>query len=145
MRRTLLAVFLLSATTLFGANESGGQAPSPVWTGGAPVLHYILSPSRQLNEQEQADLASRGLVIERVLTNGRYLVHLTADATVTDADPRIASLRPLTADVKLHRSALHELASARPYARLQILFHDDVSFDAAKSAIEAAGGTLAEP
>jgi len=55
MRRTLLAVFLLSATTLFGAN--------------APVLHYILSPNRLLNEQEQADLASRGLVIERVLTN----------------------------------------------------------------------------
>ena len=131
MRRTLLAVFLLSATTLFGANAS--------------VVHFILSPNRLLNEQEQADLAWRGLVIERVLTNGRYLVHLTADATVTDADPRIASLRPLTGDVKLHRSALHELASTRPYARLQILFHDDVSFDAAKSAIEAAGGTLAEP
>ncbi|HEX7421015.1 MAG TPA: hypothetical protein VF505_14085, partial [Thermoanaerobaculia bacterium] len=145
MRRTLLAVFLLSATTVLGAITSGGQAPSPVRTGQAPVLHFILSPSRLLNEQEQADLASRGLIIEHVLTNGRYLVRMTADATVTAADPRVASLTPLTGDLKLHGSALRELASTRPYARLQILFQDGVSFAAAKSAIEAVGGTLAEP
>ncbi len=64
---------------------------------------------------------------------------------MTESDPRIASLRPLTGDIKLHRSALRELASARPYARLQILFHDDVSFDDAKAAIEAAGGAIVEP
>ena len=107
--------------------------------------HFILSPARLLNEQEQADLASRGLIIERPLANGRYLVRFAADATVADDDPRIAALTPLTAGRKLHRTALREAASGRAYARLQILFHDGVSFAAAKSAIEAAGGTLAEP
>ena len=128
MRRTLLAVFLFSAITAFGAEN-----------------HFILSPARTLNEQEQADLASRGLVIERVLTNGRYLVRMAANATFTDSDPRVASLRPLTGDIKLQRTALHEVASARPFARLQILFHDDIPFADAKAAIESAGGTLVEP
>ena len=128
MRRILAAVLLLSATTLFGADK-----------------HFILSPARILTEQEQTDLASRGLIIEHVLTNGRFLVRMAANATLSDTDPRVASLVPLSADIKLHHSALREVASARPVARLQILFQDEVSFESAKAAIEAAGGTLAEP
>src|SRR6476469_3966335 len=128
MRRTLAAVLLFSATTLFGAND-----------------HFILSPSRILNEQEQADLARRGVIIEHVLSNGRYLVRMAANATLTDGDPRVASLVPLSAGIKLHHSALREVAAAPPFARLQVLFQDDVSFESAKAAIEAAGGTLSEP
>ncbi len=111
----------------------------------AAPRHFILSPSRALTGQEQSDLASRGLLIERPLTHGRYLVRMTGGATVAANDPRIASLVPLAAAAKLHRSALREVARARPYARLNVLFHDDVSFESAKTAIQAAGGTLAEP
>ena len=106
--------------------------------------HYILSPARLLNEQEQADLASRGLIIERPLANGRYLVRFAAGATVADDDPRIAALTPLTAGRKLHRTALREAVSGRAYARLNVLFHEDVSFESARAAILASGGTLTE-
>ena len=106
--------------------------------------HFILSPARLLNEQEQADLAWRGLIIERPLANGRYLVRFAADATVADDDPRIAALTPLTAGRKLHRTALREAASGRAYARLNVLFHQDVSFESARAAILASGGTLTE-
>lgn len=146
MRRALAAVLLLSAATLFGANNRSIDAPGSSRPELPPgTRHFILSPSRVLNEQEQADLASRGLVIEQALTNGRFLVRMTTGATLTTSDPRVASLVPLSANVKLHRSALREVAGAPPFARLQILFHDDVSFESAKAAIEAAGGTLAEP
>ncbi|MGZ8833467.1 MAG: S8 family serine peptidase, partial [Thermoanaerobaculia bacterium] len=106
--------------------------------------HFILSPARLLNEQEQADLASRGLIIEQPLVNGRYLVRFAGNATVADDDPRIAALTPLTAGRKLHRTALREAASGRAYARLNVLFHQDVSFESARAAILASGGTLTE-
>src|SRR5439155_3536921 len=119
MRRTVFSLLLLLASSsLFAATK-----------------HFLLSPQRVLNEQEQADLASRGLIIERPLSNGRYLVRIAEDASVGDDDPRIRFLIPLNADLKLHRSALREVASGRPYARLAVLFHDDVSFESAKAAI----------
>jgi hypothetical protein len=129
MRRTLIAVLILLGTSAtFAASK-----------------HFILSPKRLLNEQEQADLAKRGLIIEQPLSNGRYLVRIADDATVADDDPRIRTLTPLSANLKLHRTAVREVASGRPYARLDILFHDDVAFESAKEAIEAAGGSLTEP
>ncbi|GAC1430815.1 MAG: S8 family serine peptidase [Thermoanaerobaculia bacterium] len=144
MRRTLPAVFVLLCATALSAATS-----RPIDDSSRHIdektHHFILSPSRALNDQEQADLASRGLLVERVLTRGRYLVRMTDSATVSSDDPRIASLEPMAGDAKLHRSARREMASARTYARLNILFHDDVPFESAKAAIEEAGGTVAEP
>lgn len=148
MRRTLQTVIALAfATSLFAANNrTTDDQPLPIRQLPAVAAHhFVLSPSRMLNEQEQADLASRGVIIEKSLTNGRYLVRVSDSATIADNDPRIASLQPLTAGVKFHRSALREIASTRPVSRLHVLFHDDVTFADAKSAIEAAGGSLAEP
>ncbi|HSP34907.1 MAG TPA: S8 family serine peptidase [Thermoanaerobaculia bacterium] len=131
MRRTLTAVLVFSlASIAFAASRE---------------KHFILTPQRLLSEQEQADLASRGLVVERAVGNGRFLVRIADDATIGSDDPRIASLEPLTASRKLHRSAIREIASGKPNVRLDVLFQDDVAFDDAKAAIEAAGGSLVEP
>lgn len=147
MQRTTIATLLLLASTSFAANTRTIDDPSKPDRAIDIVAgrHFILAPTRQLNEQERADLAWRGLVIESPMTKGRYLVRVTGSATIADDDPRIASLQVLDADVKLHRSALREIASMRPNVQLNLLFHDDVSFADAKSAIEAAGGTLIEP
>ncbi|HSP16896.1 MAG TPA: S8 family serine peptidase [Thermoanaerobaculia bacterium] len=150
MRRILTAVLFLWATAAFGVwtpaveprLQPEKQTPAEA---GAPYRYFILTPARLLNEQEQADLASRGLLVQGALTGHRYLVRMSKDATVADDDPRIASLTPLTADRKLHRSAVREVASGKPVARLSILFQDEVSFAEAKAAIEAAGGTLVDP
>src|SRR2546428_1598038 len=120
-------------------------AAAAVTSNSVRFHHFLLSPARLLNEDEQADLGSRGLIIERPLSGGRYLVRVTDDATVADDDPRVRMLTPLSANLKLHRTALREVANGGPYARLEILFHDEVSFESAKAAIEAAGGSLAEP
>jgi hypothetical protein len=129
MRRILITVFvLLVSSSMFAASK-----------------RFILTPQRILNEQEQADLASRGLIIDRPLSNGRFLVRVADDASIADDDPRIRALTPLTASAKLHRTVLREVASGRPVARLDVLFQDDVSFESAKAAIEAAGGSLIEP
>jgi subtilisin family serine protease len=129
MRRILIAVLLVCASTALGDT----------------YRYFILTPSRLLNEQEQADLASRGLVVERAMTGHRYLVRVSSDATFADDDPRITSLTPLSADLKMHRSAIREVVSGKPVARLMVLFQDEVSFADAKSAIEAAGGTIVDP
>ncbi len=142
MRRTLTVVSaFVFASALFAApptTEDRGAIPQP-------ARHYILTPSRMLNEQEQADLASRGLTIERALVGGRYLVRIAADATMGSDDPRIANLEPLTAARKLHASAMRAIASGKPGVKLDVLFNDDVTFAQAKAAIESAGGSMAEP
>jgi subtilisin family serine protease len=131
-RHLLLCLFFIPVA-LLGANERDAGR------------HFILRPARLLNEQEQADLSSRGLIIEKALTAGRYLVLLTPGATLADDDPRIQSMTELSVAQKLDRSALAEAASGRATARLDVWFHEDVSFEAAKSAIELAGGSLVEP
>ncbi len=130
MKRILAVVFLL-CTSAFGVEP--------------PYRYFILTPARLLNEQEQADLASRGCVVEKPLTGHRYLVRLSKSSTVGAGDPRVASLAPLTGDRKLHSSVLREIADGKPYARVTVLFQDEVSFAEAKGAIEAAGGTLVDP
>jgi hypothetical protein len=59
-------------------------------------------------------------------------------------DPRVRSVQAFTAGRKIARAAMRA-AAAGPYARLQVLFQDDVSFDEATSAITAAGGVLDQP
>ncbi|HEX9163241.1 MAG TPA: S8 family serine peptidase [Thermoanaerobaculia bacterium] len=146
MRRTaiLLSILLLTTTTAFGANRLQADPDRPAGSG-SEFHHFVMTPQRLLNEQEQADLAARGLTIEKPLVGGRYLVRIAPGATVGETDPRIASLTPLTAASKLHATAIRAIASGEAYAHLNVYFHDEVSFEAAKRAIEAAGGTIEEP
>lgn len=105
----------------------------------------ILDPQHALRIEERAELEKLGVIIQRPLTNGRLLVRIAADSSFDSDDPRVRSLLALTLDQKIHRSARREAAKLRAFAQLDVLFHDDVSFDAAKHAIESYGGAIDQP
>ncbi|HEX9149243.1 MAG TPA: hypothetical protein VF958_08795, partial [Thermoanaerobaculia bacterium] len=143
MRRlTTLAFALLVSASSFAATRAVDD-PRPLEAKpGVAYRHYILSARRLLNEDEQRDLAKRGVFIQSSVAGGRYLVAVSPDSTVDDSDPRVARLEPLTLESRVHRTALREVATGKPYLHLNVQFHDDVAFAQAKSAIEAAGGAL---
>lgn len=107
----------------------------------AAARHLILVPQHVLSPEERADLAAKGCVVQRALPNGEYLVRVSATSTLDASDFRVRALVPLTLDQKIDSSAYHVAAEARPYARMKILFHPDVTIDEARSAIENAGGS----
>lgn len=104
--------------------------------GRAVVVHAV----KALSQADQADLAANGLTIKHALPGGRYLARVAADAAVTDA--RIESIEELTAEKKLHPSAIRAAAQGRPMADVNVVFHRDVAFDDARQAILAAGGSM---
>lgn len=96
----------------------------------------ILHVPRALTDADRAELAAQGLIIRQALPGGRYLARGFAN------DGRITSIEPLTAEKKIHASAWREAASARGLAELNVVFHRDVTFDDARAAILAAGGSM---
>ena len=143
MRRlTTLALAVLVSASAHAANRvldgPGGIDPRPA----VAYRHFVLTPQRLLNDDEQADLRRRGVIIQSAVAGGRYLVAIAPGSSVDDSDPRVARLEPLTVNSRVHRTALREVATGKPYVHLNIQFHDDVSFAQAKAAIESAGGAL---
>jgi Subtilase family len=108
--------------------------------------HFVYSPGRALTDADRAELASRGIVVQRALSGGRYVVSTdparTRDGVASDA---FDGLEPFTPEQKIHRSAIRMMAKAKPYTRLVVMFHDDVTFEAAAQAIRAAGANFEDP
>ena len=100
--------------------------------------HVVLRAAAPLSQADREDLAARGIVIQRAMAGGRYIARVTG--TVSDA--RVASVEPLSADEKIHSSAYREAARGRALANVKVFFHDDISFDNARSAVLSAGGAL---
>src|SRR5581483_5206842 len=101
-------------------------------------------PDHVLTTADIADLAARGIEVQRVLPGPRYVVRADNLATVA-ADPRVRKVQRFSASKKIAPSALHAAAQANAFTRVRLMFHDDVSFDDAQSAIEKAGGTVERP
>jgi subtilisin family serine protease len=111
----------------------------------ATIAHadVILHVSRALTDADRAELAAKGLTIRHALPGNRYLARGSAtDARGSAGDARIDAIEPLTAEKKIHPSAWREAAHARDLAELNVVFHDDVSFEEARAAILAAGGSI---
>lgn len=106
--------------------------------------HVILTPVRALTDADRAALAAEGIEIERALTGGRFVARVEAGAAAA-SDSRIASMRALSLRDKIHASAWRTVASGRPFSRVRIFFQNDVSFDEARAAVEAAGGSTDDP
>ncbi len=136
----LISVFLSISLPLFGA-EQRLDAVQPATRARTAAHHFILQPQHVLSDAERADLAANGCLVQRALPNGQYLVRVAANSPVDESDLRVRRLVPLTSDQKVDRSAYRLAAQARPFARLQILFHGDVSLEEARSAVEDAGGS----
>lgn len=106
--------------------------------------HMILEPEHTLTPAELTQLAAEGVEVRQPLTNGRYLVRLRPSARFDASDLRVRSLRPLDAAMKIDRTARRSVARLR-YPELNIVFHDDVPLEEARTLILAAGGSLSDP
>jgi Subtilase family len=141
MRRlsAVLLSLLLTNVVFAGVNESGPRQRDD--EPGARLGRAVILHARQtLSEADVADLASRGVIVRRALPDGRYIARVRDEAAALD--DRITSVEPMTRRMKLQRSAIHEAAKANPYARVNVIFQDDVDFDSAREAILEAGGAL---
>lgn len=138
MRRTLLLLVVLSLTSgnLFAAWDRSADLESERI---GRSRHYIYSPPRVLTAAEQGRLAEGGVEITSALSNGRYLVRVAPGVAVD------ASFERLTGEKKIHQAALRGIAKGRAFARVNVLFHDGVGFEAAKDVIAAAGGAMEDP
>lgn len=124
MRRTL---FLASLLLLVAVSSFAG--------------HFIYSPGKPLSDADRAELAERGITVQRALTGGRYLVSVakTREVLATDSTDGLETLTP---ERKILRSAIHEAAKAKSVAHLRVMFHPDVTFDEARQAVLAAGAVF---
>jgi subtilisin family serine protease len=140
MRRlsAVLLSLLLTSAALAGNNESDPRGKLP-WDRVGRAM--VLTPRQALSEADIADLASEGVVVRRALSGGRYLARVKDEAVVA-TDPRIVSAEPMTSRMKLQPSVMREAARAKPYARVNVIFHDDVDFESARDSIVDAGGAL---
>src|SRR5258706_13316269 len=137
MRRHLVAVLALLFLPIVA------QA-LPLQRDGVPARHYILESAVPLDAAASAELAAQGIEIQRPLANHRYLVRMRDDVTAPH-DARISSLRPYDASRKIARAAYIEATKGNAFARLQIVFQSEVTFEDALAAIDAVGGTIDTP
>ncbi|HUJ13117.1 MAG TPA: S8 family serine peptidase, partial [Thermoanaerobaculia bacterium] len=160
MHRTLAALSIALAATLAFASDSpenrqlttDNAARSAATDNRQPTTdnaprsgaHFIVTPARVLTPADIADLATRGIDVQRVLPGPRYLVRM-ANAVAIENDPRVRSIERLAASHKIAPAAAHEAAQAMAFIRVRLLFNDEVSFADAASAIEDAGGTIEQP
>lgn len=131
---------LLIASAALADENPHGRGP-----GDRPLArHYVVQMEHALRPAEQADLAGNGIDVQHVMTGNRYLV-TAADTAVLRANPNVRSVDSIAPERKLDRLAWRAAASASPYVTLNVRFHDDVTFDDALRAVDAAGGTIATP
>lgn len=133
MRRLLVLLTALTLPLFAGPRDTD---KSPRAEGRA----WILRPAAALTPADEADLAEKGVVIQHALPGGRYLARVRVEGALHDA--RLGDAEPLTAEKKLHVSAIRAAARSLPVTELNVVFHRDVPFDEAREAILAAGGAI---
>ena len=141
MRRLLLLVLLAALPVL--AEESSAEMFHRQHVGRfQSSRHVVIEPQHVLSDDEKRDLAQKGLAVGQVLGGGRYIARLAADAIDLESDPRLRSIEELTIERKVQRSAWREAARSSATGRFNVLFHEDISFEDARRAIESVGGSL---
>jgi len=131
-RWVAIALVLLAAPLLADENP-----PQHLHRGAA--LHYLITADHVLAPGELA-----GVEVQHALPGHRYLVR-TADADVLDEAHGILRAELYAAREKLSAEGLRSAASRSPFVTVNVLFHDDVTFDDAFAAVDAAGGTIETP
>src|SRR5262245_45723948 len=111
--------------------------PALAANGGRHVLVKFAVP---VTPAIRADLARDGLTLGKPVAGGGYVALVRPGANFQN-DSRLASIEPLAAQQKIHRSATREAARPKLVARFNVFFHDDVTLDEARAAIDDAGGS----
>ena len=140
MRMRILISLLITAALPLAADELPARLEQ---RPARAERHYIVETQHVLQPAEMAALAAQGVAVQRALPGNRYIVRMAPNAIGAD-DPRVRSVEAFNASRKIARAALRAAASG-PFARLQVIFQDDVTFDEAASAIAEAGGVLDQP
>jgi hypothetical protein len=135
MRPTLLVTLLLAATTALAL---------PPENVDRPITHYVLVLQHPLQPAEVSDLQSKGVIIGRTLGANRYMVRVS-DLDAVAGDARVRSLEPFDGSRKIASSAYAQAATASAFGMFRVVFHDEVTLDEARAAIEEAGGTDPSP
>ena len=143
MRRTILSLFLLLATTAAFAGSRNESNPGDAGRKFEGAPHMILHPQRPLTAEDRAELRNKGVEVQSPLSGGRYLARVADTASIAD-DSRILSLEAMTAEHKILRSALRAASRGKTWADVTVIFHKDSSYDDARQSILAAGGALAD-
>jgi hypothetical protein len=123
--------------TIAGLGERGIEA--------GVTRHYIIQAQHPLRDFELKDLAALGVDVQRALPNNRYVVRIASDSSFDEEDLRIASLRRITPEEKVSRSAARQSQRLSAFVRLDLVFHDDVDFEEAREIVASVGGTLTRP
>ncbi|HYI10371.1 MAG TPA: S8 family serine peptidase [Thermoanaerobaculia bacterium] len=143
MRRLfVLLSAALFATVALADSQQKTPGDEPIDRETSHGRAMIVRPARTLTTADRAELAAKGLTLRQPLSGGRYIARLAEGVQLDDA--RVA-LEPLTAARKIHRSALRELGRGKTWAEINVIFHDDVTFEEARTAIAAAGAAMADP
>ena len=104
----------------------------------ATTTHFVLNADHVLRPDEVSDLAARGVEIQRVLPDHRYLVHAANAVAMPEATA-------YTAAKKIAPSAYRAATRGNAFTTVRLMFHNDVSFDEAQRALASAGGTIDRP
>lgn len=136
---TIITLSLTSSLSVLSADENPRSSPET-----RQQKHFVFTPAHALSAEEIAELRADGVVFERNLTDGRYLVRAGADSSVIQ-DRNLGDMKPLAQSEKIYRGAYHQAATGKAVARFSVLFADDVAFDDAVKAIAAAGGEIESP
>src|SRR2546430_5422598 len=104
----------------------------------AATTHFILNSDHVLRAEEISDLAARGVEVQRVLPDHRYLIR-TANAELMPA------ASAYTATKKIAPSAYRAATRGNAFTTVRLMFHNDVSFDEAQRALDKIGGTVERP
>jgi hypothetical protein len=134
MRKTLFLALVLAATTAFALPPDSVDH----------LRHFILEPQHALQADEIADLQAKGVTIGRAVGANRFIARVADEATVA-GDLRIRSLEAYDWSHKIAGSAYAEAAKGKTFARLRVVFHDEVGLDEARRAIAEAGAGAESP
>jgi Subtilase family len=107
------------------------------------LRHVIIHANAALTPADRAELAEKGLHIQRAASRGRYLARVAEGRAIEDA--RIARIETIEAEKKIASSALREARRGRTWAEVNVYFHRDVTIDDARETLLAAGAALDDP
>ena len=101
----------------------------------------IVHATRALSDADRILLEAQGVTVLSPLARGRYVARVS-DTASYGGDERVESIEPFSAEQKIHLSGPRAAGAGRAFANVNVIFHDDVTFDEAREAVLAAGGGM---
>src|SRR5688572_6796653 len=99
--------------------------------------HVLVDTVRNLTAADRAELEAAGLKIGKPVPGGTYLGR-RAPRSKVETEPRSASIEPIKAERKIHKSAPREAGRPKTHGEFRVFFHDDIELGDARAAINEA-------